>query len=126
MKKTSLFVAALIAASGASFAADSSTSAAGTSMNSDTSATSAQSGDTLGAKTRRGVHKVGEAIKETGREVAAAAHRVTHPREGRQAGTSYGGASNDMRSTTDTTSDSGRQQRMDSAYADWQNKRNKS
>jgi hypothetical protein len=123
MKKSPLILAVLLATGGAALAADTSYKSGDTSMNSDTTTT--QSGDTLGAKTRRGAHKVGQAIKDTGHEVAAAAHRVTHPRERGQASTSYGGDNTDMRSN-DTGYDGARRQRMDSAYANWQARQNKS
>jgi len=122
MKKTTLILATLLAAGGAAFAADTSYKSGDTSMNADATT---QTSDTLGAKTRRGAHKVGQAIKDTGHEISAAAHRVTHPRERQQTSPSYSGDNTDMRSN-DTAYDGGRRQRMDSAYADWQARRNKS
>ncbi|CAN5549156.1 hypothetical protein BH11PSE7_BH11PSE7_30110 [soil metagenome] len=130
MKKTTLVLATLLAAGGAAFAADTTYKSGDTSMNADTTT---QSGDTLGAKTRRGAHKMGQAIKDTGHEVAAAAHRVMHPRNGRQVSPSYGGDNTDMRTngntdmrTNDSAYDGGRRQRMDSAYSNWQTRQNKS
>ena len=113
MKKTSLLLAVLLAASGAAFAADTTSTTGKASMNAGTSTSTTQSGETLGAKTKRGFHKVGDAFRRAG-------HRIAHPREGRDSSTSYSGSNN---SSSSDANDSGRRQRMDSAYSDWQSKR---
>lgn len=119
MKTSSLILATALSACSVTFAA---TTPTGTPADTSMSTEAKQPGDTLGDKTKRGAHKVGEAINDTGHRIAAAAHRVMHPRERQQTEASHVGDNTDMR-TTDAAADGGRQVRMDSAYANWQTKR---
>jgi hypothetical protein len=72
---------------------------------------SAPADDTLSAKTKRGAHKMGDAMRRAGHNVAAAGHRMMHPNEAREAA-----------APTSDTVDAPREQRMNDAYADWQKK----
>ncbi len=108
MSKTSALLAALIAVSGAAFAADT---------------TATQSGDTLGAKTRRGAHDVGSAFRQMGRDAKGVAQDLTHRRQPPPAAGAYGSTGYGGDTRADMSGDSARRQRMDAAYANWQTKR---
>ena len=114
MNQKSTLIAAMLLTSSIAFAATPAMKT-GEPMTQPEASTTMPSNDTLGAKTRRGAHKVGDAMKRAGHSVAAAGHRMMHPNE----------ASNAPASTTDSV-DGPRQQRMNDAYADWQKKQPKS
>ena len=71
-----------------------------------------QSGDSLGAKTKRGLHKMGDKMRAAGHKLARATHTDKASRD-------------DTRAMGAPSEDSARRARMDDAYANYQKKQQK-
>lgn len=121
MKIATIVAAVALATGSAAFAADHSYSSSGdtarhaqTTQNTDRGA----SGDGLLAKTKRALHRLGEKMRGAGHETADAAKDRDHDR------TAMGKDRNDTRSMG-AAGDSSREQRMNKAYGNWQDKQDK-
>jgi len=116
MKITALLAAAALAC-GTAYANTSATTSHDTTKHS-AAATDKQSGTThegVGVKTKRALGKMGDKIRSAGHKLAHATHTDKNASSDTRA----------MGASGSDTQDSGRQRRMDDAYANWQSKQHK-